>query len=247
MGRGPNGGYIAVLLLRALTATVATTAPDERIPRSLTLHYVAPPTFGPCAIETHIERSGRSLTALTARLTQPTPQGERLCAVALAAFFAPATDTSLTLIDATAPVVPPPEDCPVFRGPGSDALPFAQHYDYRWAIGDPLFSGSAHARVGGWIRLAELRNADPLLVAAYTDAWVPSVFPRLTLPMATPTIDLTIHFRTRLPPPNAQPSDFYLGVYSSRLGAEGCFEEDCELWSRDGELLAQSRQLALLA
>lgn len=254
VGRGPNGGYVAMLLLRALTETVAATTPDERIPRSLTIHYVAPPTLGPAHIETRVERSGRTLTTVTARLTQPasqsaaaSAQGERLCAVALAAFFSPASGNGLALSESDMPVVPPPEACPRFRGPDDGALPFTQHYDYRWAIGDTPLSGSAHARVGGWIRLAEPRVADALLIAAFTDAWVPSVYPRLTQPLATPTIDLTIHFRARLPLIGAQPDDFYFGVYSSRLGAEGFFEEDSEVWSRDGQLLAQSRQLALLA
>ena len=260
VGRGPNGGYVAMLLLRALMETVAATAPDERIPRSLTIHYVAPPTPGRCHIETRIERSGRTLTTLTARLTQSasqasqaslsslsSAQGERLCAVALAAFFTPASAEGLILRESAMPDVPPPEACRPFRGPDDGALPFTQHYDYRWAIGDPPLSGSAHARVGGWIRLAEPRVADALLVAAFTDAWVPSVYPRLAQPLATPTIDLTIHFRTRLPLAGARPDDFYFGVYSSRLGAEGFFEEDSEVWSKDGQLLAQSRQLALLA
>ena len=40
--------------------------------------------------------------------------------------------------------------------------------------------------------------------------------------------------------------DWYLVTFSSRLSAEGFAEEDGELWSRDGRLLAQSRQLALV-
>jgi hypothetical protein len=37
-----------------------------------------------------------------------------------------------------------------------------------------------------------------------------------------------------------------LGIYESGTSAHGYFEEDASLWSRDGTLLAQSRQLALL-
>ena len=43
-GRGPHGGYLAAILLRALTAAVDD---PERTPRSLTIHYAAAPELGP--------------------------------------------------------------------------------------------------------------------------------------------------------------------------------------------------------
>ena len=64
--------------------------------------------------------------------------------------------------------------------------------------------------------------------------------------MAAPTIDLTVHFRSELPPPGASEEDFYVADFSSALSRDGLFEEDGELWSADGTLLAQSRQLALI-
>jgi len=55
-----------------------------------------------------------------------------------------------------------------------------------------------------------------------------------------------VHFRTPLPPSGAAPADAYLAVFRSGPARHGFVEEDGELWSRDGTLLAQSRQLALL-
>jgi hypothetical protein len=42
-----------------------------------------------------------------------------------------------------------------------------------------------------------------------------------------------------------QRDDPVLGRFESRHSAEGFFEEDGELWSPDGVLIAQCRQLAL--
>ena len=44
-----------------------------------------------------------------------------------------------------------------------------------------------------------------------------------------------MHFRTTLPP-SSEPHDFLLGAFRSRSAREGFFEEDGELWTRDGVL-----------
>jgi acyl-CoA thioesterase len=75
---------------------------------------------------------------------------------------------------------------------------------------------------------------------------MPAPFPRLTAPTAAPTIDLTIHFRAPAATAALRPEDHVLGVFRSTASAGGFFEEDGELWSPDGTLLAQSRQLALM-
>ena len=234
---GPNGGYLAAIVLRALQQALAD---ESWQPTSLTLHYPAAPVVGPCQIITRVERKGRSLATLSARLMQ----GDRLCVLALAAFSQP-RPSAVTFAERTMPAVPPPEQlAPMAR---IEMLPaFTGRFDYRWAIGDPPFSGSEHAQAGGWIRLTEPRPVDTLLVAAFLDCWVPAVFPRLTRVEPVPTVDLTIHFRTRLPLPDASAQEFALGVFTSHFATGGFFEEDGELWSPTGVLLAHSRQLAIL-
>lgn len=239
VGRGPNGGFIAALLLRAL---LLTENDPTREPRSLTIHYLAPAEDGPVHITTTIERSGRSLSILSARMLQ----GDRLIALALAAFAAPREAQSFS--ELTMPTVPPPEASMPVPPPGSLLPTFTANYIYRWAVGDLPFTGSPHARLGGWMRLAEPRIADAMLVAAFLDGWVPAIFPRLKQPTqaAVPTVDLTIHFRTRLPLPDATPDDYYLATFTAPHATDGSFIEDGELWSRNGILIAQSRQLALM-
>jgi acyl-CoA thioesterase len=227
---GPNGGYLAAIVLRAMTAELDDA---ERLPRSLTCHYLRPPAAGEVRIDVAIERSGRTLSTATARMSQD----GRDCVIAVGA-FAIELDGVLEYA-AAAPEVPDPEATP--RLPPVREVPMTQNFEMRPALGAPLFAGADEAVSGGWLRFAEPAPLDAPALAMLADAWWPSPMPRLTRPAALPTIDLTVHFRSQ---PVADGP--VLAVFRSSTAAGGFFEEDGEVWSRDGVLLAHSRQLALL-
>jgi acyl-CoA thioesterase len=236
--RGPNGGYIAALILRALEAAVDD---PERAPRSLTLHYLRPPVAGEAAqIHVTVERAGRTLTSLSARLVQD----GRTMVLALAAFagdFAAALDYVASPPD----VGPPPAE--LHTVPAAPGVPeIALRIAASPVFGAGAMAGGDEALAGGWLRLSEPRIADAAALAFYADAWLPSPFARLAAPVPAPTIDLTIHFRTRLPHPGMALDTPVLARFSSSTSQDGFFEEDGAIWAPDGTLLAQSRQLALL-
>ncbi len=236
VARGPNGGYLAALMLRALTAVVDDPA---RAPRSLTAHFLSVPEEGPVRIECKVERVGRSLSTLSARMLQ----GERVMALGLAAFSGAWPGTEY--VDSVMPDVPAPEG--VARVESGSGIPeFIDNFDMRFAIGPRPFSGNGPALTGGWLRLAEPEPIDPVAVTAFMDAWLPAVFAYTSTPVGAPTIDFTVHFRATLPRAGAGPEDFHLARFSSSVAAEGFWEEDGRLWSSDGTLVAQSRQLALV-
>ena len=80
---GPNGGYLAAIVVHALE-TRADTA--ERPLRSLTVQYQRAPKPGPAQIEVVTEREGRSVTFARVTLRQ----GDRLALSALAVLARPA-------------------------------------------------------------------------------------------------------------------------------------------------------------
>lgn len=233
--RGPNGGYLAAIVLRAV---LAEAADDARRPRSMTLHYLRPPTEGPCEVEVVVERAGRGLSTLSARLRQ---EG-RDCVLALVALGVDRPGPALH--DHAAPEVPSPEALPP-RPDGQVVgpdIPFRHRFELRPAIGAVPFEGAADALTGGWIRTADDDPVDDVLLAAITDSWPPAVFAKLELPIGVPTIELTIHFRNA---PSREPG-WCLVRFRTLEASEGYLEETGEVWSEDGRLLAESRQLAVL-
>jgi acyl-CoA thioesterase len=234
--RGPNGGYVAAVILRAIQRAAAV----ERAPRSLTVQFPRAPRPGPVEIAVKIEREGGTVTFLSARMEQ---DGE-LQATALAV-LADDLDAS-GFAELRMPAVELPEE---LYSPDPEQVPgmptMMQNYSMRPALGDQAFSGGP-PHSGVWMRAREPRLLDAPLAAAILDAWFPAPFITLDRPVPAPTIDYTVHFRAPLPEPGASAEDPYLATFRSGLARGGFFEEDGELWSQDGKLLAHSRQLALL-
>jgi acyl-CoA thioesterase len=122
---------------------------------------------------------------------------------------------------------------------------FMRNYDMRWSVEGQPGAGGPPAS-GGWIRTTAPRLLDGPLVAAMSDAWAPTAFAALGRFVAAPTLDLTIHVRRSLPVAGMPADAHVLCRFTSRLAVAGVWEEDGELWTPGGELIAQSRQLALV-
>lgn len=234
---GPHGGYLAAMLLRALTETVGDR---ERSPRSLTVHYARPASVGPVTIHTVAERTGRSLSTLTARMEQ----SDSLIALGIAAFSVPwqAADIAESPMPEVAPSDPSRERKRLLDMP---APPVIRQLVIQPRIGAVPFTASeAPMEVGAWLGFTEPRPVDALALALFSDALFSPPFIRFERMAVTPTIDLTIHFRQHLPrEENPDPGELCFGLFHSTLVHEGFFEEDGVIWGSDGTVLAQSRQL----
>lgn len=230
--KGPNGGYLTALILNA---QVQGLDDPGRVPRSLNVHFVDRAVEGPVEFEVATERVGRSFSSTTARMFQD----GRLCATSHCAFAVPREGRSYDEVGA--PEVPKPEDLTELPIPEGMLPPFAANFDYRWCVGNLPYSSAPEAELGGWIRPKTERAVDPVLLAAYSDAWPPAIFARLDKPIDAPTIDLTVHFFGSFP----LEADWVLCRFEAPVARDGVLVEDGFMWGRDGQLLARSRQLAL--
>lgn len=236
--RGANGGHLAAVVLRAMTMTLGDAA---RTPRTLTVHFTRAPEDHEVSVRTSVERTGRSVSVLSARMEQD----RKLVAVGLGAFSLPRTGPEFS--DITMPEVPAPEA--LERVADRDDFPFGHHFDVRVALGPAEPGEHNPAETGVWLRLREPQTVDHIVATQLMDAWAPAVFTKLGAGgggAGVPTIEMTYHFREVLPLPDAKAEDWYLGVFRTSVARGGFIEEDGWLWSRRGTLVAQSRQLALL-
>lgn len=251
---GPNGGYVAAIILRAVNAAVAD---PQRRPLSATFHYLRPPVEGDVEVEVTLERTGRSVSNVSARLTQD----GRLLVMALVALGSDRdgpvsfdeTDGLPRRPDGSA--VPSFVDIdPTPVDPERD-IPMRSRYQMRWAFGAAPFSGApgATADSAGWLRLDESPEIDEAVLVAMSDAWLPPLFSRVTEQLAVPTIDLTVHFRGR-PSDNLSGSDadgddaaWCFVRFASPVARDGYVVEHGSIWDSAGRLLADVRQLAAMA
>lgn len=230
---GPNGCYVAALMLRGVL--IESTLPD---PLTMTVHYLSRPAVGYCEVQVETLRIGRGHTTLECRLLQ---DGE-IRAVGLVTLGRLREAGAHDFSPARREMALPPEDATVLREREMPA-PLWDRLDLR--VGSPedvffLRSEPGSPETGGWTRLADGRPTDALCVPLFLDCWPPAVFSRTMSPSLTgaPTIELTVHWRNRVGP------QWHFTHFETRLVAGGYMDESGELWSADGRLVAESRQLA---
>lgn len=227
---GPWGGYVAALLTKAIGAAV------PHLPVvSLTVHFLRRLRAGDAEVAVDVETSGSRVGHASVRLVQ----GEGAGAIALATLGRNPQDDFVS--DFPRPAAPPPEDVP---RRAESSHPYMQHLDVRPTVLVRPWSGDNEGTLAGWIRLVEPRPLDLPLLAALPDGWMPGTWARLRTPSGKVTVDLTTHFRGDIVP---TPDGWCFLRIRTRHVERGFADEDCEVWGPGGRLLAQSRQLVLLA
>ncbi|AXT86827.1 thioesterase family protein [Aeromicrobium sp. A1-2] len=225
----PNGGYILAAMLRGLGEEIKGSDP---LVAAIT--YLASPETGPAELRTSALRRGRRVQTGEAALWE----GDRHIAQLVASFAG--RDGGRTHELGTPPQLPAPDDCVDPRGQGLPDDGIFDRVDYRlaarpgWADGAP----NGDPTVELWQRLAGGREIDLPALALLCDSYAPPVMELGEL--ASMTVQLTVHLHRRPEP------GWIATRLTTRHVVNGFHEEDCELWDEAGNLVAQSRQLAIL-
>lgn len=219
---GIHGGLVLASMLRA--AAVETDA----VPVAATAHFNSPVRPGPIRTVVRPGPAGRT-PGVHVSIDDSAKALVRLSRTICPAVHAPTIDI------AADPDSLPTLDIPI------DFVPFSQHLDIRPINAARPFAGGPDPEFDVWIRLRPtLDVAGVERAAILLDALPPGLFATRTTPVPIPTIELTTHFAP--------------GVHASRgpwhrlrhrtvwWTSDQCVDET-ELFTADGELAAQARQL----
>jgi len=234
IGPGPNGGYVAALMLQAMTQASAPGQPA----RSLNVHFLRRPVIGEAEVHVTVERAGHHTTFISSRMLQEGKVQAQAMAVFSAGREGPEFDHAVM-----------PEAIPPEEGVELDTqkAPVAVFNQYRAILLEGVpYSHRDRAITAGWVRLRDDQPMTAVLAAAMLDVWFPAPFVVLHETALAPTLEYTVHFPTELPVPGQEEPDWSMVRLTADQARDGHFSEDAELWSRDGRLLARSRQIALL-
>jgi acyl-CoA thioesterase len=231
---GPFGGLTAAAFVHAIE-----THPDRLgDPVSLTVNYAAPVADGEFEIDLRAVRTNRTNQHWVAELTQ----GPDTTTTATAVFGLKRptwTDT-----ETAPPPVPDPEDC----APQdiSSFVTWTRNYEMRFATGALPGEGTGEnpdSTSTLWVRSQPRRPLDYAALTAMCDVFFPRVFLRRGQFIPAGTISFTVYFHADTAALTAQGDDWLLATARAQRFSGGFFDQNAQLWGRDGTLLAVSHQI----
>lgn len=232
---GPYGGITAALLLKA----VLTHPECQGEPVAMTVNFAAPMAEAEFEIVPKVSRTNRSTQHWTLELVQDD------AIIATATVFLAIRSDSWSGADVSMPQVPQPSDIEPLDTRGY--MKWVQNYQMRLVQGGFDPSGKTgeqeNALTRLWVRDNPPRPLDFLSLIAVSDCFFPRVFIRRQERMPAGTVTMTTYFHADSDMLARQSSKEILAeARGGRYYRRYC-DQDAELWSADGELLATTHQV----
>lgn len=231
----PNGGYQLAMAVAAMAR--CTSFPDPLVTSAF---YLRPAATGPIDLTVTPVRTGRTTATLQVSIGQNGKETLRATST-----FADIAKPGRHVELGSPPWLPPVDECrDPWNGEEFPAIPITGRFEYRSHSESTLRSGrpSGEPTVDTWLRFRDGRPVDVAALPLIVDAVYPPVV-ELGDIFGSATMELTLHVRAR----PAENCEWVICRATTRHVRSGYAEEDFEVWSPEGVLLAQSRQLSVLA
>lgn len=227
----PFGGLTAAVALNGLLVQ------PERLgdPVSLTVNFVAPIQRGEFFVEPRRVRSSRSTQHWSVQIVQR----EEITTSAIAVFGV--RRPTWTLTEAAPPQTLGPDAAVRFQAP-RDLMRWPSMYDIRYVRGQ-IRQHNPDSVTHSWISDAQPRAIDYLSLAAYCDTFAPRLLFRRPLFVPLGTVSLNIYYHVDAAELAAHGAAPVLGVAYGQVYHKGYFDQQAQVWGRDGRLLATTQQV----
>jgi acyl-CoA thioesterase len=233
IGQNSNGGYLAATVVNNLGRMV-----EHPHAMTVTTHFLRPGVGSRSAdITGRVVKLGNRMSTVAGTLSQlGKPRVE-----VLAGFGDLSAGPAAQSLSYAPPDLPKPDECVdrVDLEQGVD-LPILDRVDVMIRPDQAVAGESPDAKVSGWIRFVDGRPPDAAALVLFADAFPPSLFARYGFIGWVPTLELTVHVR-RVPA-----EGWVRAVFETDDLHNGLFVESGSLWDSNGELVARSRQVAML-
>jgi acyl-CoA thioesterase len=230
-GRATFGGMVAALGNEAMRRLV----PADRQLRELDTVFVGPAPAGAVRIQAEVLRVGRAVTIASARVWSADKIAATLTGIYGAdrssAISIPATAaTGVAAVQDLLPM-PPPAAAPAF----------VRHFDFRWAEGAPLFSGSSLRTSKTYVRHTDPGKLTESHVIALVDC-IPSAILQM-MRVVAPSSSLTWTTQFLKHDYDFPPDSWWRIDAEVNAAADGYSCESCVLLDPNGVPAALSRQI----
>jgi acyl-CoA thioesterase len=232
---GPFGGATAATILRALLDHPQRSGD----PLALTVNYCAPIAEGAFDLDLRLVKANRSSQHWCVEMTQG---GDDVATLATAVFAERRPSWSH-------PQAPYPGATPFeqTRPYPKLAVPWVRQYDFRFVEGEPVVGMAAAAPNSYsklWIADHVPRKIDALSLTAMSDAFFARIFHAKREVVPFGTVSLTTYFHVDADDLAAEDITRVLGAADAKIFHKSYGDQNGELWSPSGRLLATTTQIA---
>jgi len=233
---GPFGGCTAATILRALIDHPQRSGD----PTAMTVNYCAPIAQGSFELDVRLVKANRSSQHWCVEMTQGNGEVSTL-ATAVFAERRP----SWSHQQATYPDAKPYEETLPYP---QVAAPWVKQYDFRFVEGEPFRGGPSSAPPDAysklWIGDRVPRKIDALSLLAMSDAFFGRIFHARRELVPFGTVSLTTYFHVDAADLAAEDTTRVLAVADAKIFHKSYGDQNGELWSPGGRLLATTTQIA---
>ena len=231
---GPFGGATAATILRALIDH-PQRAGD---PLSLTVNFCAPVAQGAFDLDVRLVKANRSTQHWCVEMTQA---GGDVATLATAVFAE--RRPSWSHPQAPFPSTNPYEQTLPY---GKVAAPWVKQYDFRFVEGEPGSGSAAEPNCYSklWIGDRVPRKIDALSLMSMSDAFFARIFQARRELVPFGTVSITTYFHVDETDLAAEDITRVLAVVDAKIFHKSYGDQNGELWSPNGRLLATTTQIA---